>query len=193
MDLQELGSLYDLIHNDTVPIDREISLQLLRDICQGILRTIILILGNGRLSLPIMVSLVLFQSESFDQSTLLRRNAISARCLPSDLPCGPQELEHPVRPSPLLACTLLLSHFHIFCSLCLAHVRNGSNIIDPAPAQTQTPLFQSATKRAPGSMRCFQKRVKLSALFESVFESISPSEFDVPGNQGRPWPPSESV
>ncbi len=32
---QELGSLYDLIHNETVPIERAVALQLLRDISQG--------------------------------------------------------------------------------------------------------------------------------------------------------------
>ena len=32
---QELGSLYDLIHNETVLIERDLALQFLRDICQG--------------------------------------------------------------------------------------------------------------------------------------------------------------
>jgi hypothetical protein len=33
--MQELGSLYALIHNDTIPIDLELALQILRDISQG--------------------------------------------------------------------------------------------------------------------------------------------------------------
>jgi hypothetical protein len=32
---QEFGSLYDLLHNETVPIERETMLQLFRDISQG--------------------------------------------------------------------------------------------------------------------------------------------------------------
>jgi hypothetical protein len=32
---QDFGSLYDLLHNETVPIERDSTMQLLRDISQG--------------------------------------------------------------------------------------------------------------------------------------------------------------
>ena len=77
LNAQELGSLYDLIHNNTVPIDRDISLQLLRDICQG--------------SLPVTITWKC-QPTSLQMQTC--RNAISSCVVASDMPRGPQELEH---------------------------------------------------------------------------------------------------